>query len=200
MFSARVGTGGEIGQQAQGATNLMTLRDLLTKRKDDIVKEWFDLVLETYPEESKDFFRKQQNRFANPMGHHIREGISGLYDVIVEHGCDKEKAAPFLDQIIRIRAIQEFPPSVALAFVLEFKKLVREVSAGHGELSDEVNKLEQNLDRLALQAFDVYMGCRERIFELRVNELRNLMFGALERANLVSFPTQGEKEVKENKI
>ncbi len=179
----------------------MTLRDLLIKRKDDIVKEWFDLVLEAYPDESKDFFRKQQNRFANPMGHNIREGISGLYDVIVDHGCDSEKAAPFLDQIIRIRAIQEFPPSVALAFVLEFKELVRrEVSAGHEELSEEVNKLEQNLDKLALQAFDVYMGCRERIFELRVNELRNLMFGALERANLVSFPAEGEKKVKENKI
>jgi len=82
-----------------------------------------------------------------------------------------------------------------------FERLLRdEVSAGwEAGVAGELDKLEEDLDKLALQAFDIYMGCRERIFELRVNELRNLMFGALERANLVSFPGE-EKEVKENKI
>jgi len=179
----------------------MTLRDTLIKRKDDIVKKWFELVLQTYPEDSKDFFRKQKNRFANPLGHNLKEGISGLFDVIVEYDCDKEKAVPYLDQIIRIRAVQEFSPSEALGFVLEFKKLLRRELVGELDagLLKDLNKLEHDLDKLTLEAFNVYMECRERIFELRVNELRNLMFGALERANLVKFPGE-EKEVKENKI
>ncbi len=179
----------------------MTLQDLLVKHKDNLINQWFELVLETYPEDGRDFFRKQKNRFANPLGCNIREGISGLFEAIVEYRCDKEKTAPYLDQIIRIRAVQEFSPSVALSFVLDFKKLLRkEIKAEPGTgLAKELEKLEQDLDKLALQAFDVYMDCRERIFELRVNELRNLMFGALERANLVSFPEE-EKEVKENKI
>ncbi|HDM77652.1 MAG TPA: hypothetical protein ENG51_14455 [Deltaproteobacteria bacterium] len=179
----------------------MALHDLLAKRKDDIVKKWFELVLETYPEDSRDFFRRQKNRFANPMGYNIKEGIAGLFEAIVEHDCDHEKTAPYLDQIIRIRAVQEFSPSEALSFVMDFKKLLRnEISTeSDAGLAVELDKLEEDLDKLALQAFDIYMGCRERIFELRVNELRNLMFGALERANLVSFPGE-EKEVKENKI
>ena len=178
----------------------MTLRDLLIKHKDDIVRKWFELVLATYPEDSRDFFRKQKNQFANPLGHNIREGITGLFEAIVDYGCDREKAEPFLAQIIKIRAVQEFSPSEALSFVLDFKKLLRDEFAGTDrELDKDLEKLEQDLDRLALQAFDVYMECRERIFELRVNELRNLMFGALERANLVSFPGE-EKEIKENKI
>ncbi len=180
----------------------MTLRELLNKRRDKIIKKWFDLVLETYPEDSRDFFKRQQNRFANPLGSNIKEGLSGLYDAIVHYGYDQEKMAPFLDQIIRIRAVQEFSPSAALAFVLNFKELLRrEIGAISGnEIAKELDQLEKDLDKLVLQAFDVYMACRERIFELRVNELRNLMFGALERANLVAFPGEGEKEVKENKI
>ncbi len=179
----------------------MTLRDILIKRRDSLVKKWFELILETYPEDSRDFFRKQKNQFANPLGYNLKEGISGLFEAIVEHGCDREKAAPYLDQILRIRAVQEFSPSVALSFVLDFKKIVRNELPGEPDeiLAEDLERFDRDMDEMALHAFDIYMKCRERIFELRVNELRNLMFGALERANLVSFPGE-EKQVKENKI
>ena len=32
--------------------------------------------------------------------------------------------------------------------------------------------LESGVDRLALAAFDVYMQCREKIFEIRVREIK----------------------------
>jgi hypothetical protein len=37
---------------------------------------------------------------------------------------------------------------------------------------EELSALETRIDRLALLAFDCYMKCREKIYEIRLGELR----------------------------
>lgn len=179
----------------------MDLRESLSKKKNALVGKWLDLIIETYPANSQDFFKKQTNRFANPMGYNLTEGVKGLFDVIINEGCDHNKAASFLDQIIRIRAVQEFTPSEAISFVFGFKKLLRrEVeSQCDRQMAEELLMLESNLDDLALQAFDVYMKCRQRLFEIRINEVTTRTIGALQRANVIWQPEE-ETGVKENNI
>jgi hypothetical protein len=55
----------------------------------------------------------------------------------------------------------------------------------NNKLSEELRSFETQLDNLALLAFDVYMKCRERIFDLRVNEIKTLTFRLLKRADLI---------------
>ena len=62
----------------------MSLKDFLRKKRSRIVKQWCDIVLETYPEESQSFFKKQKDRFANPVGQTISEGIACVYDELLE--------------------------------------------------------------------------------------------------------------------
>jgi hypothetical protein len=38
---------------------------------------------------------------------------------------------------------------------------------------------------MALAAFDIFMSCREKIYELKATESRNQFFGSLKRAGLM---------------
>ena len=47
----------------------MSLIDLLTENKADIVEKWIDHVLNCYPADTARIFKRQRDRFANPVGH-----------------------------------------------------------------------------------------------------------------------------------
>ena len=122
------------------------------------------------------------------MGHTFSEGIANLLEgLITGEGFDKE--LPFLDDIIRVRAIQEFTPAQALSFVFSIKGIVREElekEITQNQLYDELLKFESEIDELALYAFNVYVKCREQLYELRTDELKRMTFTLLKKANLMS--------------
>jgi hypothetical protein len=162
------------------------LEDLLLAQKSAILDRWSELILETYPVDSRKFFRTQQDRFANPVGANIREGIEGLFDGLVQ-GIDTQSEffSGFLDQVIRIRAVQEFSPAKAVGFVFLLKTAIRQVLDAELEekaLYKELMQFESRIDGLALLAFNVYMQCRESLFEVRVNEIRSRVSRIVERA------------------
>ncbi len=165
----------------------MKLNLLLLENKQKILKKWFDLILETYPPDTTSFLKGQKNRFDNPVGYTISEGIEGLFEELLR-GVDYDRVSPFLDNIIRIRAIQDFTPSQALGFVFLLKKVIREELANEireHRMFEEVLTLESKIDDLGNIAFDIYMKCREKIYELKANELRNRTYRILQRSNMV---------------
>jgi hypothetical protein len=162
------------------------LEELLLAQKTAILDRWSDLILETYPVDSRKFFRTQEDRFANPVGANIREGIEGLYDGLVK-GIDTETGAfsDFLDQVIRIRAVQQFSPAKAVGFLFFLKTAIRETlrqELKSKEMLQELMEFESRIDGLALMAFNIYMQCRETLFDVRVNEIRSRVSRILERA------------------
>ena len=46
--------------------------------------------------------------------------------------------------------------------------------------------MDVKIDRLLLLAFDIYMECREKIYDLKANEEKNKVFKAFKRAGLIS--------------
>jgi hypothetical protein len=44
---------------------------------------------------------------------------------------------------------------------------------------------DSKVDHLALLAMDVYSQCREKLYEVRVGEVKNRSFRLLQRANLL---------------
>jgi hypothetical protein len=152
----------------------MTIKTLLLKKRSPILRRWFDAVLEMYPAETVRFIKNRKEQFTNPVGHTIYQGIEGIFDEIASDRMNPERVNAFLDNIIRVRAVQDFPPSQALSFVFLLKEVIRE------ELGDEFRAanmmkelliLESQIDALARTAFDIYMQCREKIYELRTNEM-----------------------------
>ena len=137
----------------------------------------------SYPEETQKFFGGQKDPFANPVGSTILEGIEGLYDELVKGG-GFSKASFFLENITRVRAVQDFSPSAALAFIPFLKKVVRDElpkDANGNHLFEEVGEFERRIDQLTLLAFDIDMACREKLYEIRVNEIKNRSARMLER-------------------
>ena len=144
------------------------------------------MTVETYPPDTRKFLKNQTNRFANPVGWSISEGMSLVLDALVSgEGLESEEVRQFLDGIIRIRAVQDFSPAEAVDFVFLLKLVTREVIRAelrNERLVLELLGFESRIDKLGLLAFTIYVQCREKILELRANELKNRTSRILERA------------------
>jgi hypothetical protein len=149
----------------------MGLSEALAAKREAVLERWFRAVLATYPEETARFLAGGADPFANPVGHTVREGLGRLYDRFVADVPVSELSSA-IDGIVRIRAVQEFTPSAAVGFVYTLRKILREELAEASLDPAGREALEDGVDRLALVAFDVYMQCREKIFEIRVREIR----------------------------
>jgi hypothetical protein len=171
----------------------MGLKNLLAQKKAVIVKQWFGRVIETYPPDTTKFLKRQKDPFANPVGRTIYHGLETLLEQLVK-GIDHKALESCLDPIIRIRAIQNFSPSQAVGFIFFLKEVIRTSlykKIAQEQLDDELLSFETQIDELSLIAFNLYMKCREKIYEIKANEMKNRTFKAFERAGLV-------KEIPEN--
>jgi hypothetical protein len=160
--------------------------ELLERNKQKIIEAWFQKVIETYPEETAKFLKSQKNPFLNPVGAAIREGLEGIVEWVISGGTS-EGLIPFLDRIIRIRAIQEFKPSEALQFIADFKAVARDVclSGKDRELKVSFESFDILVDRLLMESFDVFVKCREDLYEVRLQEVKNRTFRLLQRAGIL---------------
>lgn len=151
----------------------MVLEHLLSQKRASILERWFHLILETYPAQSSVFFKQERDRFVNPVGYAISREIEALYEGLLQ-GMNCDKLSTSLDNIIRIRAVQDFSPSQAVAFVLLLKKAIRdelESEIRENQLCGELLKFESRIDELALHAFDIYMKCRDKVYEIRMRKM-----------------------------
>jgi protoporphyrinogen oxidase len=169
------------------------LAKIIVRKKATVVKKWFDLTAQTYAPDTAEFLKSKTDPFANPVGVSMLSSLDGLLDQLI-HDMDPQRINSYLDPIIRIRAVQNFTPSQAVAFILYLKEALR--MSLTKELRDirnvtEFSELESKIDRLSLMAFDIYMQCREKIYQLSANEMKNRTFRAFERAGLVSEKVEG---------
>jgi len=171
-----------------GVDMAKNLVKIIERKKAAIEKKWFELTAQTYAPDTAEFLKSKTDPFANPVGGSILSSLNVLLDQLI-HDMDPQIINSYLDPIIRIRAVQNFTPSQATAFILSLKKALRENLTK--ELRDirnaeELFELESKIDQLCLMAFDIYMRCREKIYQISANETRNRTFRAFERAGLIS--------------
>ena len=165
----------------------MRLGKFLSDRKSAICNKWFDLTIETYPEETARFLKNKKNRFANPVGHILFQELESIMDGLIQ-GADLDTLRPGLDNIIRIRAVQDISASQAVAFIFLLKQVIRdemEQEIQEGPIGKELLEVESRIDGLTLLSFDIFMKCREKIYDLKANELNNRTIRLLQRAKLL---------------
>lgn len=164
------------------------LNNLLKEKKSAISTKWFDTIMETYPTNNTGLFKKQEDKFANPVGHTFSKGIDSILEALIEEK-DLAERLPFLEDIIKVRAVQDFTPSKAMNFIFSLKKVVREElkkEIRRDQIEDELLSFESKIDDLALSAFNIYVKCREQLNQLKVDELKRMTFTLLKRANLMN--------------
>jgi hypothetical protein len=134
-----------------------------------IAKQWLDLTLCTYPSQSMNFLLHEKDRFRNPVGKTHKDAIPMLVDEIFGH-MDSAKVRQALEDIVRIRAVQNFSAKEAVGFVFLLKEILQKELSAEGSIPPD---LDRRVDEMALVAFDLYSQCREQISAIQVSEARN---------------------------
>jgi len=166
----------------------MSLKDQLQENRSTIINQWFEAVVETYHEETRGPLRKQNAPFTNPVGFNTAQGLEGLFDGLLK-GMMPTETSRFLDAIVRVRAVQDFAPSEAIRFIFRLKDVVRKELAGALQdpaVSSELVPFEAAIDDLALFAFDLYLQCREKIYDIKAREAQSATFRLLQQAKILT--------------
>ena len=160
------------------------LKELLNQKKSKIVSNWIELIFNSYPAEAENFLKLKKNQFSNPIGYTITTNTEKIFDELI-NDYDLEKIKLLLDDIIKIRAVQSFSPSQAVYFLLDLKKAIRDECKAeliNKNVSDELSDFELIIDKMLIIGFELYMEAREKVFKIRVNEIKSRSNKALENA------------------
>lgn len=147
----------------------------LWPHKEAMTERWVNTVHGTYPFDTIGFLRTREDRFANPVGYRTREAAMALMDVIFSDEPDADAVSKAVDEIIRVRAIQDFTPEHAVGIFFAMKEVVRDVVAAAGQTAELVPALlalESRIDAVALIAFGAYARCRETLHMMKADEYR----------------------------
>ena len=157
------------------------LQQILEQKRDIILKRWIDQTFNTYKPEMVRFLRKETNQFANPVGHTIVNCLEKLYDSLFKGiGVNEYQE---LEELIKVRAVQDFSPSNSLSFLFDLKKIVREELSDSGQLDKSIRELcvfEEKIDTLLALAFDLYTQSRDKIHDIRIREVKARTQGVFE--------------------
>lgn len=171
----------------------MALKELLAEKKGKIQKRWYQLILDTYPPEAAAFFRRNRDRFENPVGAHVSQGVEGIIDQLLGE-TEEDQVKQYIDRIVRVRAVQDFSPAEAVRVFPLLKKAIREVLRDELEdpaLFKEFLALDEEIDELTLKAFEIYHSCRERLYHIKVEEWKRRMYMLLRKAGLLYDEREG---------
>lgn len=167
----------------------MGLKQSLIEKKRSILERWFHLILETYPRETARSIKKERDRFVNPVGVTLSEGMEAIFEGLLKEAGAEQFTGP-IERIIQIRSVQDLSPSKAVAILSLLKKaLQEEMKEDKVEMNGMIGEwfdLESRIDQLTLMTFDIYTKYRERVCEIRINEIkkeRDRAFRLLERVD-----------------
>jgi hypothetical protein len=175
----------------------MALPGQLRERSSAIEARWLQDTLATYPEDSSAAFRRESDPFGNPVGHALRTGIHAALEALLE-GKDASEVCSHLEDVIRVRAVQELAPSQAVSFVFLLKEAVRAElgeSGGGSPSASDLAELDNLIDQIALCAFDVYLRYREQVYELRVNEVKRSVAQVVQRWSRRGSPPKTDEDL-----
>jgi len=162
------------------------VKDILLEKREEIVQGWIAAAFELFPAESAGFLEKVRDPFANPMGNTIKDEIGFLYDSIVRDAPDEE-LDPHLDRIVQLTCIQDVAPSRSVAFVFQLRRvLYRTLGEGKADRDalEWLLQFEERIDRLAMRAFESHARQRQKISDIRVQEIKNRVSTLVKMAGL----------------
>ncbi len=139
-----------------------------SERKRAVAEEWLARTLQAYPSQSMQFLLHETDCFRNPVGQTIKDAIPRLVDELFgDMNSDRVRQA--LEGIVRIRAVQNFSAREAVGFVFLLKKILQAELPADRTIYFE---LDSRIDEMVLAAFDLYVRCRQQIYDIQVSEAK----------------------------
>jgi hypothetical protein len=138
------------------------------ERKQAVAQEWLDLIFCSYPSQSTEFLLHETDCFRNPVGKTLRDAIPMLVDELFGD-MDSAKVCQAMEDVVRIRAVQNFSAREAVGFVFLLKGIFQQELPVDAAIRFE---LDSRVDEMALVAFDLYEQCRAKISNIQVSEAK----------------------------
>ena len=160
--------------------------------KKEIAESWLRGALEVYPRDTRNAYAAKKNRFTNPVGQTLEEGLNRVLDELVADA-DGETLSHCLAEIVRIRSVQDMRPSTALSFLFLLKNVISRVLKNDlrkPSVARELEWVEKRIDSMALFTFDLYSRCRERVYEVRVNDIKRNVSSLLKRSSFFNSDSE----------
>ncbi|MFC1769525.1 RsbRD N-terminal domain-containing protein [Nitrospirota bacterium] len=165
----------------------MKLQEFLVEHRAAISEKWFLRVLESYPPETVQVMKRQSDRIANPLGYVLNEMTETVMGALID--CKgREAVAAALYPAIQVRAVQDYKPSEALFPVFILKEVVARELQGKGDDTprEAMDEMHVIMDEISQIAFDIYMECRQKLFEVKEDELKRNLYMLLRKNDLVA--------------
>jgi hypothetical protein len=143
-----------------------------------ILDAWFEKTLGIYSEQARGSISQSSERFSNPVGFTVRESLAKLLEELVGE-MDVARIGAAAEEIVRLRAVQDFSATEAVSFVFLLRQIVREHNA-----EAQFANVEHRIDQLALLTFDRYVKCREDLALVRIKEAKRALSIRQMRADL----------------
>jgi len=179
------------------------LLDRIQKNREGILSAWREVIAATYPVEKKLSIGQEKDRFANPVGHVIQQGTEAVLEGICQALDSSQRLGPLrenhalciaIDGVVRVRAVQDFSAAESVSFFLTLKDIIRKTlpkeSLSSETVRQDLMRMDHIIDEILLMAFDIYMQCREKIYEIKANEIKARTFKLLERLNVTKGTIQ----------
>jgi hypothetical protein len=147
----------------------------LQAHKQSILAKWQTFALSNHENLELIKASKNQGRFSNPAAYVTEKNTGKIFDWLINDENNVDIMNP-LEEICRLRAVQNMKPSQALKFIPVLKQIIRdemrEVIAS--ERDEDLRELDKRIDEITLLAFDIYSDCRDRINQIKINEMKRL--------------------------
>ena len=114
---------------------------------------------------------------------------------------DGETLSHCLAEIVRIRSVQDMRPSTALSFLFLLKNVISRVLKNDlrkPSVARELEWVEKRIDSMALFTFDLYSRCRERVYEVRVNDIKRNVSSLLKRSPFFNSDNETDSNAEAN--
>lgn len=145
---------------------------LLEKHRAAVTARWRRLMAGDAAAWNGDFIAGPVDEFGNPAGAIISRAATAIFDMLTTAPGGEESYGA-IDELMRLRAVQDLPAREALGFLsrLESEYLETLEAQGCGDLSSEERAyLASKLDEMVHEFRARYARCRERIDYLRTRE------------------------------
>lgn len=161
----------------------MKFDNLLATRKQLLTEQWFKRVVLSYPADAGKYLGDDTKQFGNPVGFIISKELSVILDELTKEKFS-EAIIPSIENIIRIRAVQDFKPSEATAFIHYIKDITRNEFKEYltnDEFLSDYFEFCVKVDYVSGLALNFYMEAREKLWEIKTNELKARTYVLLEK-------------------
>jgi hypothetical protein len=156
-------------------------------KKDKILDDWLKHLMLHYDYNKLDYLEKEKDPFLNPVKYIFTSALESIFAYIFD-GEELEAVYQNIEKLIKLLALNGPKASEALGPFVFFKHYINALfmsSFSLEEKMEEYNEIMNIFDNLLLKIFDMYVQCREKIYEVRINEIKRMTFPLLERSGLI---------------